>query len=919
MMNRFAFFNEPKAKQWLIKWRFLLPAILSLLVYSPTLFNGYSLDDELVIQNHPLTNQGLSALAEIWESPYYKDEMGYSYGYRPIVLSSFALEYSLWGNNLFLSHLLNIILYALLCTLILFWLEIILKKNHHTAAFAVAVLFALYPLHSEVVCSLKNREEILSLMGGISAAIFLFRTGSRPAADFAMALLLFVLGMLSKNTIFLFPLLLPLISFSGSVPFNLKLLLFGLIAPLPAAALLEVNNSLFVWIYILLCQLLVLGLWVYHSARTESAIVPDRKDWYTGFLNNYPGTGRTVLFTFLAFIFLFSCFYFRWVPGSYLLLGLLTLWALFSWNNGESALAVFLMLLSSSVFFLTGILPYIWTFTGENLLLISFLGALKSKGRSFILFVIIFFLTTAVSIYTIGAEGMGILILLPFILAYHLQKLPHRAEWFFYLLALFNILNLDSSAHKFLPSILINIPWAMLCIKLGYAKRKGQAMPELGSIVLLMFLAIVLVNGFAHNHLGGTLTSKPKTIYDLSKSAEVLGELKPSKMGNRPLSFIESPLDWQASAAEVSATSIHSLAWYIGKLFVPYPMVCYYGYKEFTATDWSSAEVILASLALILITLVLTLIAWRQNKYLLYLWLCLLLLLIPYSNAFTRVPGMVADRYTFLPSLVSSALLIAIFYSLTDHFKNRLRFLSQYFLMSIMLLYAGLTFSRTFDWKDRITLFRADVQKAPRSVQLNNLLGVQLMLSALNNANPANSAELAREAVQCFDRAIALYPAFFNLHYDKGRAWMFLNTPDSAIAAFRRGAKLNPDYPPLRSEMALALIQSGMRLEPANPLSARFAYQEAIGSDSSLADAYNHLAFSHYATGTLDTAIMVLQLGLQNAADKAELRANLGKIYLSVSRPAEAAASFRAALALKPGQQEWQVLLNKAESSISSK
>jgi hypothetical protein len=66
----------------------ILIGIVCFSVHGVTLLNDYNLDDNLVTQNHRLTSKGISAIPEIYGSPYYQDDMGYSYGYRPTTLAS---------------------------------------------------------------------------------------------------------------------------------------------------------------------------------------------------------------------------------------------------------------------------------------------------------------------------------------------------------------------------------------------------------------------------------------------------------------------------------------------------------------------------------------------------------------------------------------------------------------------------------------------------------------------------------------------------------------------------------------------------------------------------------------------------------------------------------------------------------------
>src|SRR4051812_10298510 len=87
----------------------------SFFLFSNSIFNDYNLDDELVTRNHRLTAQGIGAIPEIFSSSYYTDAMGYAYEYRPIVLSSFAVEHQLFGENAHTSHFINVLIYACCC------------------------------------------------------------------------------------------------------------------------------------------------------------------------------------------------------------------------------------------------------------------------------------------------------------------------------------------------------------------------------------------------------------------------------------------------------------------------------------------------------------------------------------------------------------------------------------------------------------------------------------------------------------------------------------------------------------------------------------------------------------------------------------------------------------------------------------
>jgi len=197
-----------------IKWRKSLPLIcflFPLLLYLNSIPNQYNLDDELVTCGHRLTARGISAIPDIFTSPYYEDEHGYSYGYRPMVLTSFALEHSFFGENAHISHLVNVLLYAITVVLLFFCLIQLLQGYNIILPFLATMFFACHPLHTEVVCSIKNRDEILALLFGLLALYAaLQHISKKQTGFFVLAIFSFTLAVFSKQSILSFAVLIPI-------------------------------------------------------------------------------------------------------------------------------------------------------------------------------------------------------------------------------------------------------------------------------------------------------------------------------------------------------------------------------------------------------------------------------------------------------------------------------------------------------------------------------------------------------------------------------------------------------------------------------------------------------------------------------------------------------------------------------------
>ena len=187
--------------------------ILAFLLYGNTIPNGYSLDDTYVTQNNIKVQKGFAGIPEIFTSRYV-DEEGNAFGYRPVAMATFAIEYGLWGQNPHLSHFINVVLYALILVLLYRILRKIFNKIHILYLLAVVLLFAAHPIHTEVVASLKNRETLLSFLFSLAALSFFLKWMDNRQKWFVITgVFFFILAFLSKQDSVTFAAVIPLTMF----------------------------------------------------------------------------------------------------------------------------------------------------------------------------------------------------------------------------------------------------------------------------------------------------------------------------------------------------------------------------------------------------------------------------------------------------------------------------------------------------------------------------------------------------------------------------------------------------------------------------------------------------------------------------------------------------------------------------------
>lgn len=195
---------------------YLLIVAFSFLLYGNTINNRYALDDFYVTSNNPLVEQGIKAIPAIFTSYYINinaEEGGqHNYGYRPMAKTTYAIERQIFGENPHVSHFINILLYALTGILLFKILRKLLKNHHVLFPFLTVMLFLAHPLHTEVVASLKNREELLSFLGALFALMYFLKfheTGKK--LNILWGTIAFGLGFLSKANIMTFLAVIPLV------------------------------------------------------------------------------------------------------------------------------------------------------------------------------------------------------------------------------------------------------------------------------------------------------------------------------------------------------------------------------------------------------------------------------------------------------------------------------------------------------------------------------------------------------------------------------------------------------------------------------------------------------------------------------------------------------------------------------------
>lgn len=184
------------------KFIFFIIVLSAFVVYGNGIRNDYNIDDFIIFQGNKYVSEGVKGIPGILTHSYAENKY-FKLDYRPVALVSFALEKQFFDLNVHVSHFFNVLLYAILLLLIytvlikVFYLD----KYSPFLPLLITLLYAVHPAHTEIVCSLKNRDELFAHIFGFLFIYFIHKTitsTSKKYISFALSLFFLVLAYLSK-------------------------------------------------------------------------------------------------------------------------------------------------------------------------------------------------------------------------------------------------------------------------------------------------------------------------------------------------------------------------------------------------------------------------------------------------------------------------------------------------------------------------------------------------------------------------------------------------------------------------------------------------------------------------------------------------------------------------------------------------
>ena len=338
------------------------------------------------------------------------------------------------------------------------------------------------------------------------------------------------------------------------------------------------------------------------------------------------------------------------------------------------------------------------------------------------------------------------------------------------------------------------------------------------------------------------------------------------------------------------AVSAYSLAFYVWKTLVPWPLSPVYEMPQHVDP---LAPRFLASYACVLVLIAL---AWRLR----WRWpgvttamIAFVVITLPMLGVVQNGPQIAADRYTYhaAPAL---AILAGTVYTALPSLRLA-RFVHGIVGIAIIVVLGVLTWNQSRVWHDSAALWshvlRVDDESAIGHVGLANVLFRQ------------NRVEEATEHAR---RAVAIAPGYAQAHNDLGVGLATQGHLDEAVSEYQRALALEPGNDEAHSNWGVVLARQG------DLDGAIERYREALEANPDNADAHVNWGNAVVRLGNSDAGISHYEEALRIRPDHADAEHNWGVALAREGKLADAIEHFRRALIIDPDHAEAKEYLERA-------
>ena len=145
-----------QAPKWLLPvLKGTILAVLTLIIYIPSMNGKFVMDDEVMVSNNIVQKE--TGLYQTW---FTTDQPNY----WPVTTTALWMQYRLWGLNPAGYHIVNLLIHISIALLI--WRVLILLKI--PCAYLAALIFAIHPVNVESAAWISQQKNVRERMTNVS-------------------------------------------------------------------------------------------------------------------------------------------------------------------------------------------------------------------------------------------------------------------------------------------------------------------------------------------------------------------------------------------------------------------------------------------------------------------------------------------------------------------------------------------------------------------------------------------------------------------------------------------------------------------------------------------------------------------------------------------------------------------------------
>jgi protein O-mannosyl-transferase len=296
---------------------------------------------------------------------------------------------------------------------------------------------------------------------------------------------------------------------------------------------------------------------------------------------------------------------------------------------------------------------------------------------------------------------------------------------------------------------------------------------------------------------------------------------------------------------------------YLGKTLWPHDMAIFYP----VATQLPAGQVIGASLLIIFITAAVIAVV-KRLPYLFAGWLWFAITIAPVTGIIQIGPHLMADRYTYLPS-IGIAIMLAWgipFLIKSEQVRKKILFPAA---IAVLAILSFLTWKQCSHWRNSISLFGHALQVTENNYLAHGNLGIAL------------SAEgKLPEAIDNYSKASKVKPDYMMAYACRGDAYAGLGQYQNAIEDYNQAVRLEPERAETYNNRGIAYYKLG------NYQQAIEDCNEAIRLKTDYADAFYNRGNAYNYLGQYQRAIRDYNEAIRLQPNDVKYYQNRGIAYL---------------------------------------